>query len=247
MNWGKILGTAGLVAAIFAAAPAAQAQTTATASLNGFTFSLLDLDLTDGITPSITLSNQNNWIATAAYPDNSGYPSLIQIIDHPGTASISLPGGPATASYGNASGATSLTVNGAGPRVSSDVIVQWDFVLSAHTSITLTGQGSVNNGNSNGLQSWAQIFSAYRVAPTDQYETYLSDDLNSADGNGARGMSLTFNSGDAELNGRLGLYVNSQGQGQGLPVPEPESYAMFLAGLAVIGGIVKRRQRAAQA
>ena len=49
------------------------------------------------------------------------------------------------------------------------------------------------------------------------------------------------NTKDALLNVK-GLYFSGYSNGTVTPVPEPESYAMFLAGLGLMGAIAKRRK-----
>ena len=96
MNWTKIARTTILTALTAAAMPASHAQGTFSATLSGFTYTLIDLDPNDGISAGLTLTNPDYWIATAAYPDATGTPDPVDIISTPGTAHVATATGSAT-------------------------------------------------------------------------------------------------------------------------------------------------------
>jgi hypothetical protein len=247
MNWKKIASIAGLSTLIMAAAPVSHAQVTSTASITGFNYKLVDLDPNDGIAPSLTVTNPYYWITAAAYPDNSGYPDPIQIISTPGTASITIASGTTASTYNGANASSNLTIYGASPRFDSNVITQWNFVLTPHTAVVVSGFGTIHGEQTGGLQAGAdlQVFAAYYAHPNDQYEQYLSDGMYTYYGQDqSRALNLTFSSGDGELDGRFGLSTNTQGQGIAAAVPEPSTYAMLLSGLAALA-LAKRRRKAA--
>lgn len=246
MDWKKIIGIAGLGTLIIAASPASHAQASATSSITGFTYTLIDLDPNDGITPSLTLTNPNYWIDAAAYPDSSGYPNPIEIITTAGTASIALASGTTASSYNGSAASSSLTIYGASPRFDANTITQWNFSLTPHTAAVLTGYGTIHAEQVGGLYAGAdaQIFSAYYANPNDPYEQYLSDSLYAYYGNDqSRVLNVTFSSGNSELDGRLGISTNTQGQGIAAAVPEPSTYAMLIGGLAALA-FIKRRKAA---
>ena len=75
---------------------------------------------------------------------------------------------------------------------------------------------------------YAQLFAAYEA-------TYLDDSIYAYQGaSQSKVLNLTLSSGDAELDGRLGLFVSAAGQSFAAAVREPETYAMMIAGLAVV-------------
>ena len=57
------------------------------------------------------------------------------------------------------------------------------------------------------------------------------------------GLAAAELQGDAgDLGGTARMYAYIQGGVSAQPVPEPETYAMLLAGLGLIGTVVKRRK-----
>lgn len=177
----------------------------------------------------------------AGYPDNSGSPSPVEIIDHQGTVSFSAPFGSAQAQY-NAQGSY-VTQTTSANRISADVIVSSNFVLSANTTVIFTGYGSVstqagwipNHGN-------AAIF-AYDLSDANSYSGYYQDSiLLNSEAPSARQLSLTFTSLGASLTGIVGTAV-SAGSEISSAVPEADTYAMLLAGLAVVGVGTRRRKQ----
>ena len=73
------------------------------------------------------------------------------------------------------------------------------------------------------------------------YDNNLSDGLFTGLGEGKYKLSFQFDNFGGSANKRLYSGVVSVSP---LPVPEPESYAMFLAGLGILGAIARRRKQA---
>ncbi|MHA4869515.1 PEP-CTERM sorting domain-containing protein [Duganella sp. PWIR1] len=243
MDWKKIAGIAGLGLLATAAMSASHAQGTASATLSSFTYTLIDLDLNDGITPSLTLTNSHYWIATAAYPDGSGYPDPVDIINYAGTAHVGNATGNATSGYDGKTASAVTNVSGLSPRFSSDAIVQWNFALTPNTAAVIMGYGSINAEDKPGvaMDAYAQLFAAYKTNPGDLYETYLDDSIFAYyDRNQSKVLNVTFSSGDSQLDGRLGLFVSAAGQSFAAPVPEPETYAMLICGLVILASARRR-------
>lgn len=234
MNWKKIACTAALTTL----AAVSHAQGTSSATLSGFTYTLIDLDPNDGITPSLTLTNPDYWIATAGYPDMTGYPDPVDIITAPGTAHVATATGSSTSSYDGRAVSAITTVSGQSPRFSADAIVQWNFALTPHTAAVIMGYGSLaaTSTADAAMDGSAQLFAAYQ-------STYLDDTIYAYQGaNQSKVLNVTFSTGDTELDGRLGLSVSAAGQSFAAPVPEPETYAMMIAGLAVVAYARRRKQ-----
>jgi hypothetical protein len=251
MDWKKTALIAGLTTLIVAAAPAGYAQATASSTLTGFTYTLIDLDPNDGISPNLTLSNPNAWIAAAAYPSGSGSPEPGDILYQPGTASIATGYTNASSSYDGITASSALTLtgpapDGQAPYIASTTIMQWNFVLTPNTAAVLMGYGSVQADPVDNFVTGAynQLFAAYLAAPSDQYEAYFSDTLNTYyTNNTSRILSVTFSSGASELNGRVGIMSDAYAQALAAPVPEPATYAMLVGGLVALA-YAKRRNRA---
>jgi hypothetical protein len=230
-----------MVATLFA--PAAHAATTSSASLTGFTYQLIDLDLNDGIAASLTFSSVSPWVAVAGYQDNSGSPSPVEIIDYAGTVSFAAPFGSAQAQLNNQGSYVTQTTSA--NRISADVIVRSNFILSPNTTVIFSGYGSVdtqagaipNHGN-------AAIF-AYDLSDTSAYPDYYQDYiLLNSEPSVAHQLSLSFTSLNAGLTGVVGTAV-SAGSEIATAVPEADTYGMLLAGLATLGIVTRRRKQAA--
>lgn len=238
MNWKKIVSSTALTMLTAAAMPVSHAQGTFSATLSGFTYTLIDLDPNDGITPGLTLTNPDYWIAAAGYPDTTGSPNPVDIISTPGTAHVATGTGSATSSYNNLAVSAITTVRGQSPRFSADAIAQWSFALTPHTAAVIMGYGSLAETSTadTAMDGYAQLFATYDA-------TYLDDSIYAYQGaNQSKVLNVTFSSGDAELDGRLGLFVSAAGQSFAAAVPEPETYVMMIAGLAVVAYARRRKQ-----
>lgn len=245
MNWKKIVGLASFCL-LAAAAPTSHAESIANAQLSGFTFTLIDLDPGDGIAPSLTLTNPSYWIAAAAYPDSSGPPNTVDIINHPGGASVTDSTGGTTSLYVDTLAFSFTHVSGTSPRFSADTIVQWDFALTPHTAAVIMGYGSISSLQTTDavVNAYAAVFASYKTNPADLYESYFDDSLYSYRGpQQSKVLNITVIAGNAELDGRLGFSTSTSGQSLAAPVPEPETYAMFLGGMVVVA-FARRRSKA---
>lgn len=246
MNWEKIVSAACVSALGIVTAPASHAHATSTATLSGFSYTLTDLDPNDGISPNLTLTAPNYWIATAAYPDGSGYPDPVNIISQPGISYITTATGYAVASYDDFNASSVVMVNEHAPQHASNVITQWHFALTPNTAVTFTSFGAIHAEHAGDLttDAYAQLFAAYLPSPSAPYETYLDDSLYAYYGqNQSRELNVTLSSGVSELDGRVGLGTTAYGQSVAAPVPEPATYAMLVCGLVAIG-YAKRRTKA---
>lgn len=245
MNWKKIVSAACLGALGIAAAPASHAQASSNATIIGFSYTLTDLDLNDGVSPELTLTAPNYWILTAVYPDGSGIPNPVNIIDHPGISSVDTASGSAVAIYDGVAAWSVVTVNDQAPQFAAHVINQWNFALSPNTSVTMTAYGSIHAEQAGNLMTdaYASVFAAYLATPANPYETYVDDSMYAYYGlDQGRELSVTFNSGAAELDGRLGFATTAYGQSLA-PVPEPSSYAMLICGLVGLAYTKRRTKR----
>ncbi len=219
---------------------AAHAEATATASLTSFSYQLIDLDPADGIAPSLTLSGQNLIVSAAGFPDDSGDSDPSSTLLVPGTASVNMYYGSASSTFGtDGSFATATASNHEAMAVS---ISRWNFSLSAHTTVIFTAIGSASANYEGNMRAFgdAAIFAQYRISPDVGYTT-LQDDVFISSGNGGRPLSLSISSSDTELAGIVGNAASAEAYSL-TPVPEPESYAMLLAGVAVLACCGRRRK-----
>jgi len=246
MNWKKIVSAACVSALGIAAAPASHAQAMSTATLSGFSYTLTDLDPNDGVTPNLTLTAPDYWIATAVYPDGSGSPNPVDIIHQPGFSNVSTAAGNAIATYDGVNAWSIVMLNEHAPQFASNVINQWHFALTQNTAVTFTSYGAIHAEHAGDLttDAYTQLFAAYLDSPSAPNETYLSDSLYAYYGlDQSRELNVTLSSGASQLDGRVGFSTAAYGQSIPAPVPEPATYAMLIGGLFAIG-YAKRRTRA---
>jgi hypothetical protein len=64
-----------------------------------------------------------------------------------------------------------------------------------------------------------------------------------ADVRSANWAGAIVNATDSDLSGSYSAYAHAYGYNAIAAVPEPETYALFLAGLSIIGAVVRRRNR----
>lgn len=235
MKFRNLLVTGGLAALATGFAPAAYAQSTVSTSLTGFSYQLIDLDLNDDIAASLTMSPASIWTAAAAYTPSYGSPILSDIITEAGTASISAALGHASGTYDATGVYSSATSTWMTHYIAGNSIVSWDFVLSANTSVVFTAIGSVN-AIGLGAHGDASIFADGIPGG------YVQDDILQNSASETRQLSLSFSSSLDGLSGKIGTAASS-GVEILEAVPEPETYAMFMAGLGLIGACVRRRKK----
>lgn len=235
----KTLITVATTALLTALSPFASA-TQNFGRLDNFTITLTDLDLTDGITPSLTLSILTLTPSAAYYPDNFGVPAIYKTLPGPGTASFSMSVGTASgtmAADGNSGYASALLGNAPEhASVSAAATAYWNYVLSPNTRVTLTANAAIEQYSAEGTtQSFLHANSIYSTLR-----------LDATQGTKNAALSMVFDSGTLTNEGNLGWGVYTMAKDPNpLPVPEPASYIMMGAGLALLGGLRKLRARRA--
>jgi hypothetical protein len=210
-------------------------------TVSNFSVNLVDLDLNDGISPTLTLTPSSSWVAALYYAQGTGSPDASNIIYTSGSAAISIPAGSATAFLGDANAFASAALNSTTGEITATSTQIWDFQLSAHTSLTLTAFAFGDQRTANG-QTSSQVFISYADAAT-PYPTYLSDQLYVYQGLSGRLLSVAISTGADGLSGQLGFSARAEARAV-TPVPEPAPYALLGAGLALLGGLRKVRRRA---
>lgn len=247
MNWKTFLCIAGFGTLASVATQATSAEVSATATFTGFSYTLIDLDPDDGVSPSFTMTPPFYSVSVANYLDNSGIPHLVEQLLKPGTAVIDDTSGKAQSSYDGTTASSSVTIHDGSPHFRSNIFLQWQFTLSPHTSLTLSGYGAVHSGQVGDVQTGAytQLYAMHSISSSDPFfYPYFSDDLNTNDGDQSRHMNITFASDTTEINGSLGFTTDAGGWGWppvATPVPEPSTYVMLFCGLITLTCAVRRK------
>ncbi|MDQ1924163.1 PEP-CTERM sorting domain-containing protein [Massilia pseudoviolaceinigra] len=236
------------LAALAAAwAPAQAASSTVAASIDHFQYQLVDLDLADGISPSIIFANER-W-SSETYGAGQQ-----QSLAAPGTTSIVTEFGTSGTTLSHSTLSSTASVNFPVP---ADGVkhLYWNrnshsasFTLSPNTQLIFTGVARLS-------EQLVQKFdySAGRI----KMQGTLGDE---ADLMSTFEKSYLTNDGAATIN-LYGMLISDAQARQGqfsletaaslsapiapIPsVPEPSSYAMLLAGTCLVGAVARRRRRA---
>lgn len=239
---------------------------------SAMTFTVIDLDLSDGIAPSVTWSGQSGNTSASASSSDSIHSSSVSESYH-ATSATSVVGSNAvtsyatgTSAYNNQNVAISTSADASLiPTGSSSAYGNASSSGSAYSSFSLSGAGvmvinvpysiavtgdkynrddysraamniyayfSASDGSYSGSQSANKSFYSYSTGTTSYSGVFTLAVANSS--------SLLTTSGS--LSSSLSTYSRASDYNYVPGVPEPETYAMMLAGLGLIGTMVKRRK-----
>ncbi|WP_343732350.1 PEP-CTERM sorting domain-containing protein [Duganella sp.] len=252
----------------------ASAANSAASSLGNFHITLIDLDLTDGVTPSFQLMGASAPTARVLTLDQDSTLTAAGPFESIANSNA----GTYFSQWASASGAGTLETlwlqaaaqsNGANTgrfdaagRATAGLL---NFELSAHTGIRISADTSVSAASS-GLIPGAEFTSTVGIATMDAYIGHEgsweyawtalsastldlrgeSDALLPKHDAASGTLTLVYdNTTAASKSGVLDFRVGADiSQFPAAPVPEPASYAMFGAGLALLGAArARRRQR----
>lgn len=236
------LAAGALAAAV--ALPAA-AQSTASASIENFGFRLIDLDLHDGIAPSITFGPGVSYSVTSITDLNG---NLVQQMRTDSFGPVGF-----NSMYGGGKGFTDAITASASLEVLSgsgysNAVNAFYFVLSANTRVEFTADAlassyfSASTGN-----SFAQALMTGSLKDSHgNLLTGADTDLNTRGSMTAGPMFLSLSTQDSALSGSLIMKIETNGSSMISPVPEPASYAMLAAGASLLAGLARRRSAKAR-
>ena len=246
------------------------AASSATATLGPLMLELVDLDLGDGIAPSVTFLDNNSIVGAGVSRGGIGDSNQgvgASAFD-PGSVSALLAGVQSTAFIGGSGTAfgSSFTASGSaadfiGPVGDSARFVAQAstpigggigiFVLSAQTqltisaSATITAQGTGASGNPSpgGDNVSANVYISL-TADSDALDYFNSSDgLTGFDFSETRTLSVTaFNPTAADLLVRYGISTSVSGDTFASAVPEPAAAVTLLTGLAALSVYARRRR-----
>lgn len=244
----KIVG--GLLAAgLLACAPAHAANGNASASLKNIKFQLIDLDLTDNISPSIdffstSASGYLSFFSSDPGIDETGYSNRFETVNKPFTY------GGASTHNGPTSMRSEMHINTSLPEWTSFVSTnqRLHFTLSPSTRLLFSAEAEVFVQD-NGIKDTAANATLGGGFETtiDGVRGYESFSTTLSTSAGARSELLL---GVLDTGAAIGTGVLAAGTSASFytdqntsPVPEPETYGMLLAGLLVLGGVARGKRR----
>jgi hypothetical protein len=247
MNLKSALTAGALAACAALATGTASAQQTATASLNNFHYQLIDLNTSDGITPYISFSAGSSAHAGAYLFDNfdQTFPAVTQDV-------LFSHGEVFTSNANGAAHAFSFA-----DQVHSDVQIGYlsglaesftlqGFTLSPNTLLVFSADASVessfNRGEGVGY-AMAQLSGGYSVSDTNSVSFDSSLLSNPGEGLFSTTLSTAITSGNAELTGWVNYSTEANAVSYVSAVPEPASLGMLVAGLGMLTGVARRRNR----
>ncbi|NHZ62788.1 PEP-CTERM sorting domain-containing protein [Massilia genomosp. 1] len=239
-------------AGMLAYAPAHAGQGKATASLSNIQFELIDLDLTDNITPSITFSRKSasESVLIRSGSDNaqgssSGFKSISRSVPD---ATVSASATPTSVQVGAQADVVEANLN-----ATATASQTMSFVLSPSTRLSFSAQADTVLDNEGIMLAWS---SATLGASMDMLingvvgnET-VSMTLRNTKGERSRFLFGSMDTGASIGRGTLtasttARFINSLSMAPlASPVPEPASYAMLAAGLLVIGAARRKARQA---
>jgi hypothetical protein len=247
-------------AALMAATGPVLADYGASASLTGIKFELVDLQPDDGIAPSAKIAGI--WGASSRIFGTNGCGPHCHVsvgsLNKPFMASEILAGATSFASVSGAGMFASTSgkpgPNGAGQSGAFSFMSfsgsNPKFVLGAHTGLRVTGTyaldawadaaaGSPTEFAGAHIMAWAW---GQSVGATERVRVSTDPSEGPMHANDAGQFSFTFENALDRSRGITGrLYVAASGR-QVSPIPEPSTYALFAAGIGVVGVVARRRR-----
>jgi hypothetical protein len=233
-----------LVAALLPATEAqAQALATASASIDNFSYELIDLTPNDGIAPSATFTDGQRRAEALLYDEPVHVPvATARSLDY-GSAKVENADGMAESFLAPRQARAAV---GAGNYSSSQAFAfdTIDFVLSPHARLIFSGDARVDvqqNLQSNVFAN-AKISGEIPSSPILSTRSPFSSSLESALGSNQRTLSVVVNSADDETIGFVELRAQAEAISRIPPVPQPPQVLMALGGLGLLAASRMRRR-----
>ncbi|GGY11636.1 PEP-CTERM sorting domain-containing protein [Pseudoduganella dura] len=254
--------TAALLGAFAFASASTQAASQAQATLSSISYELIDTDLNDGITPSLTFLYQNTnhrhaevWTSYGNHAQNNGdgFSGAFASLNVPGESAIAMITGrdfviPAALWSSAVVGDGTNFMNSAGTFITGSN----QFYLSGNTQVKISTNASLSTRTdlaTFGDYARASVYAGASLYANSQFLGASSEGLDSRLGyGGATGTSenlsetwnLLLDNNRSET--AVGTFEFSSYLTVASQVPESNTYAMLLAGLGLLGFAARRRK-----
>ena len=242
----KLLTMMPLAMVTIAASMASHAASQSQATFNNVQFQVIDLAADDGQAAAYSFDNMHSVGWASAFEDSGR--SVLEDGDLPGMFTSQERTADAegiSTRYAISPDSLSVFSFTSGYRARTEVgaQVRGDLSLAPHSALRVTGDLSVFVGAMASTAEYAgtslfmyfndstHMFVRSALAPRDGAETRLAE-------------RISFdidNSSDSWQTGRFILSLDTGTFGPAVPVPEPQTYALMLAGLAVLSRIARRK------
>lgn len=226
-------------AGLFALPPAMAESASASASITGLSYQLIDLDLNDGIAPAISFVEYLDSTSFVVEGTNGGEQDVIDVY---GSTSIVRPwGGAASTSSASGSSAEASLSDPVPDYHQSGAFINYRmlFTMTPFTRIEFSADATV------GALRAGENVDGYGFARMDAdlddprgRQTYV-EYVSTIEGPRSRSMWGYLESGEYATAGRWNTLTTATTYGQ-LTVPEPSTYAMLLAGVGLVGWRMRR-------
>ncbi|HEX8613948.1 MAG TPA: PEP-CTERM sorting domain-containing protein [Telluria sp.] len=223
-------------------APAHAATSKATASIDNFRYELVDLNLADGITPSITFTS--HMMINAIYADGTQQSSGLGSPMWIGNAFGSAEGTRTDTSLRSTAKINHLPTPDNANHAFTNEFSHWaSFTLSPNTQLIFTGVGTIAQELA-GPVSYSKSYIRMHAYLSDGY-TYdrFTKEYESNTGSFSMNLYGSVSSNEQAIDGGFHLMTGAV-LTRTSPVPEPSTYGMLLAGTFMVGAMARRQRRA---
>lgn len=233
----------GLLTAFTLAGTPAWAATTS-ASITDIRYQLIDLDLTDGVAPTLTIGSASSYIA-AFYGNDENY-------DHQSASVFGIVH--VGAGLGEGAARTTTTSLQSNASFISPVGIQQaygfasqrvEFTLSPNTGLVFSALGSLSSDPVTARVEASLYATGVMRTVTNGVESNQSFENSFSLVDGERDYTLRGYLATASVEERGYLYFKTDTFVRAQPVPEPATYGMLLAGALVVGAAARRKARRA--
>lgn len=241
-------------AAALCALPAHAQSASASAAITSFSYRLVDLDLADGITPSIALTPISGFTRLSHSMYGNSAMNEFQSIGTLGTTASGRAFGSASTTSGvdfmQAMAQFSAPAGAGYQSFGGENEYRFNFTLTPSTGLAFSGDVSLAAHDSGGpVQALAgmRMQGLFPWTPSGLVD-YTAFNWTAGVEDGARAERFygELRTGAIGLQGYFRMTNHATVISNALlPIPEPQTYAMLLAGLALLGVCARRQRRRA--